>query len=121
MQLKKVQPAQVDTNTLDLLPIAVAIFDNKKVYFVNKKAVELFHISKEQLKKINSFSLFNFLDERYHQRIKKNNSKIISGEEFPPVELQFKTFKNKTIFIEAKSNRVLFENKFVVQSTFIDI
>ncbi len=121
MQLKKGQPQQVDINTLDLLPVAVAIFDNKKVYFVNKKAVELFQISKEQLKKINTFSIFNFLDKQYHKRVKSNNSKIIGGEDFPSIELEFKTFKNKTIFIEAKSNRVFFENKFVVQSTFIDI
>ncbi|MEO6303396.1 MAG: PAS domain S-box protein [Bacteroidia bacterium] len=119
--MKKGQSAQVDTNTLDLLPIAVAIFDNKKVYFLNKKAVELFQISKDQLKKINSYSIFDFLDKEYHQRIQKNNSKIIKGEEFPPVELAFKTFKKRSIFIEAKSNRVLFENKFVVQSTFIDV
>src|SRR6478736_3347565 len=105
MQLKKNQPQQVDINTLDLLPIAVAIFDNKKVYFVNKKAVELFQISKEQLKKIKSVSIFNFLDKQFHKRVKANNSKIISGEEFPSIELEFKTFKNKTIFIEAKSNR----------------
>ncbi len=121
MQLKKVQPATVDTNTLDLLPIAVAIFDNKKIYFVNKKAIELFSISKEQLKKINSFSVFHFLDKKYHTRIKQNNLKIIKGEEFPPIDLEFKNFKKKTIFIEATSNRVLFDKKYVVQSSFIDI
>ncbi|MBL7912508.1 MAG: PAS domain S-box protein [Bacteroidia bacterium] len=121
MQPKKGQSHQVDTNTLDLLPIAVAIFDNKKIYFVNKKAIELFSISKEQLKKINSFSVFHFLDKKYHTRIKQNNLKIIKGEEFPPVDLEFQTFKNKRIFIEAKSNRVLFENKYAVQSSFIDI
>ncbi|MBA2611860.1 MAG: PAS domain S-box protein [Bacteroidetes bacterium] len=121
MPLKKDQSAQIDRNTLDLLPIAVAIFDNKKVYFVNKKAIELFQISKEQLKKIGSYSIFNFLDKKYHQRIKQNNHKIIKGEEFPPVELAFKTFKNKLIYIEAKSNRISFENKYVVQSSFIDI
>ncbi|MDP1803406.1 MAG: PAS domain S-box protein [Bacteroidota bacterium] len=121
MQLKKGQSHQVDINTLDLLPIAVAIFDNKKIYFVNKKAIELFSISKDQLKKINSFSVFHFLDKKYHTRIKQNNLKIIKGEEFPPVDLEFQTFKNKNIFIEAKSNRVLFENKYVVQSSFIDI
>ncbi|MBA3679723.1 MAG: PAS domain S-box protein [Bacteroidetes bacterium] len=120
MQLKKGQPATVDTNTLDLLPIAVAIFDNKKIYFLNKKAIELFNVSKEQLKKINSFSIFNFLDKKYHTRIKQNNIKIIKGEYFLPIDLEFKTFKNKTYFIEAKSNRVLFENKYVVQSLFID-
>ncbi|MBL7920837.1 MAG: PAS domain S-box protein [Bacteroidia bacterium] len=121
MQLKKVQPAKVDTNTLDLLPIAIAIFDNKKIYFVNKKAIELFNISKTQLKKINSFSVFHFLDKKYHKRIKQNNLKIIKGEEFPPIDLEFKTFKKKNIIIEATSNRVIFDNKYVVQSSFIDI
>jgi len=121
MPPKKGQSTLVDLNTLDLLPIAVAIFDNKKVYFVNKKAKQLFHISDKQNKKIKNISIFELLDEKYHARIRKNNLKIIKGEEFPPVELQFKTFKNKPIYIEAKSNCVLFENKKVVQTTFIEI
>jgi PAS domain S-box-containing protein len=121
MLLKKGQSTLVDLNTLDMLPIAVAIFDNKKVYFVNKKAVQLFQISNKDLKNINSISVFKFLDKKYHRRIKKNNTKIINGEEFPPVELEFKTFKNKPIFIEAKSNCVLYKNKKVVQTTFIEI
>jgi len=121
MQLKKDQSLPIDINTLDLLPIAVAIFDNKKVYFVNKKAKELFHISKTQSLKINDSTIFNFLDKKFHTRIKQNNIKIIKGKEFPPVELEFKTLKNKPIFIEAKSNRILIENKYVVQSSFIDI
>ena len=121
MSLKKGQSTQVDLNTLDLLPIAVAIFDNKKVYFVNKKAAELFHISKEQIKNITSVSIFQFLDPQFHKRIKENNTKILKGEDFPPVELTFKTFKNRSIFIEAKSNCVLFENKKLVQTTFIEI
>jgi PAS domain-containing protein len=121
MPLKKGQSNLVDLNTLDRLPIAVAIFDNKKVYFVNKKAAQLFQISNKEIKNINTISIFELLDEKYHNRIRTNNSKIIKGEEFPPVELQLKTFKNKTIYIEAKSNCVLFENKKVVQTTFIEI
>ncbi len=121
MQLKKGRSQQVDTNTLDLLPIAVVIFDNKKVYFVNKKAVQLFQISKQQLKDINKVSIFQFLDKQHHARIKQNTTKILNGEEFPSVELEFKTFKNKPILIEAKSNCVLFDNKKVVQTTFIEI
>ena len=121
MLSKKNQSTQVDINTLNLLPIAVAIFDNKKVYFVNNRAVELFQISKKQLKNINTVSIFKFLDKKFHKRIKENNEKILNGEDFPPVELTLKTFKNKTIYIEAKSNCVLFEGKKLVQSTFIEI
>ncbi len=121
MPLKKGQSNLVDLNTLDQLPIAVAIFDNKKVYFVNKKAAQLFQISNKEIKNINTVSIFELLDEKYHNSIRINNSKIIKGEEFPPIELQLKTFKNKTIYIEAKSNCVLFENKKVVQTTFIEI
>jgi PAS domain S-box-containing protein len=121
MPLKKGQSNLVDLNTLDLLPIAVAIFDNNKIYFINKKAAQLFNVSVKQLKNINSVSIFDLLDKQYHARIKTNNTKIIKGEEFPPVELKFKDFKNKPIYIEAKSNCVLFENKKVVQTTFFEI
>lgn len=121
MQSKKNQSSGVDINTLDNLPIAVAIFDNKKVYFINKKAIQLFKPSKQQLKNINSISIFEFLDKEFHNRIKQNNLKILKGAEPSAAELSFKTFKNKTIFIEAKSNNVIFNNKKVIQTTFIEI
>lgn len=121
MPPKKNQSTQVDINTLNNLPIAVAIFDNKRVYFLNKKAIDLFKPSKQQLKNINSISIFEFLDKEFHKRIKQNNLKILNGAEPPAAELSFKTFKNKPIFIEAKSNSVIFNNKKAIQTTFIEI
>ena len=64
MPLKKGQSTLVDLNTLNLLPIAVAIFDNKKIYFINKKAAQLFNVSANQLKNINSVSIFDLLDKQ---------------------------------------------------------
>ncbi len=110
-----------DLNTLNHLPVAVILFDNKKVYFLNSLAVKLFKVPKNYLNKLEQINIFNFLDKSFHKQIKENTKKILKGEDFPPLELKFKDFKNKTIFIEVKSNVVLFNNKEVVQSTFLEI
>src|ERR1700744_2326235 len=112
---------QVDEKTLDLLPVAVVLFDNKKVYFLNKKAIEIFKISRQRLKELDKISIFDFLDKKHHQRIRKNNNLILKGEIFPAIELELKNFKNEVAIIEAKSNAVIFNNKAVVQSVFVEI
>ncbi|MBL7918580.1 MAG: PAS domain S-box protein, partial [Bacteroidia bacterium] len=106
-------------DSLNLLPVALVLFDNKKVYFVNKKAHQLLCLpSKTDLSKLNPF---DFIHPDFHKRIKKNNTEILKGKEFDPVELKIKSVKNKFFFIEAKSNAVLFNGKKVVQSVFYEI
>src|SRR3954463_9818800 len=110
--------SQVDEQTLNALPIAVILFDNKKVHFLNKKAAEVFKLPKAQLKNLDQLSIFNFLDKKYHSRVRKNNELILKGTLFPAIELDFKDFKNNDIWIEANSNVVLHNGKKVIQSTF---
>lgn len=111
----------IDTNTLEQLPVAVILFDNKKIYYLNKKAIDLFSINKAKLKNIQQLSVFNFIHQRYHARLTKNNLLILKGQEFPPIELECTDFKNNIVFVEAKSNAVFYQGKKVVQSTFLEI
>ena len=70
---------------------------------------------------IETLSIYDFLHKSFHKRIRHNTVKILKGEEFPPTELEFKNFKNQTLFVEAESNAIIYNNKKIVQSTFIEI
>ena len=50
----------IDTNTLNLLPLAVILFDNEKIYFLNEKAISLFKIPKKLSKNLNNEIAFSF-------------------------------------------------------------
>jgi PAS domain S-box-containing protein len=115
------QHTQVDEHTLNSLPVAVILFDNEQIYFLNKKAVKIFAIPKGQLKKLHEFSLFSFLDKKLHALVKRNNNLILNGAELFAAEREFTNFKNKKIVIEASSNSVYFKGKKVIQTTFTEI
>ena len=107
---------------LDQLPVGTILFDNAHVYYMNHKAFEIFNVPKSRQKELKSFSIFDFLHPRFHKRVKKDNIEILKGNEPPTVvELEFSTFKNKSIYIEVHSTVVFLDSKKVLQSTFTDI
>jgi PAS domain S-box-containing protein len=110
-----------DLNTLNHLPVALILFDSKKVYFLNTLAIKLFKVPKKNISKLESLSIYKFLNKSFHKRIKESSKKILKGEEFPPIELECKNFKDQTIYLEAKSNVVTYNNKKVIQTTFLEI
>lgn len=105
-------------NTLEGLPVAVVIFDNKKVYYLNKRAAEILKFSREKTKDPGKLNIFKFILPEFHKDIRTNNNKIIKGESFPPIELKIKDTKGNIIDIEAKSNSILFNGKKTVQTVF---
>lgn len=120
-ELTQIVKSEVDVNTLNLLPVAIILFDNRKIYFLNTKAIELLQISRQQLKNLNKYSIFQFLDKKYHAQITKNNKLILKGEEFKDVELEFRNFKNNIIFVEAQANVVHYKGIRVIQTAFSEI
>ena len=121
MNLKSKANLEVDVNTLNLLPIALMLFDNTKIFFLNKKAIEILKMSPKMYKDIEQQSFLNFVNEKDAQRIKKQNNLILKGQVFEAIELELKSNKNKKVWIESKSNLVFFKNKKVVQFTFTEI
>lgn len=113
--------SNIDIQTLELLPVAVILFDNKRIYYVNKKAIDLFKITKTQLKELDKLSVFYFINKKVHKKLINNNNLILKGKVFPAIELECHNLKQEKIFVEAKSNCVYFENKKVIQSTFLEI
>lgn len=112
---------QVDEHTLNLLPVAVILYDQKQIYFLNKKAIETLEITQQHLKKFPGVSILSFMDKKLHAQAKKNNAFVLKGGELPATELEFKTLRKKRIFIEAHFNVGYFKNKKVIQTTFSEI
>jgi PAS domain S-box-containing protein len=105
--------------TLNALPLAIVVFDNKKVYFVNTRALAILKLPKKT--KVEELDVYNFILPEYHKIIRHSNNKILKGMEFAPVELKIKDKKGSILDIEVKSNAIVFNGKKVVQSIFQDI
>ncbi len=105
-------------SALENLPVAVAIFDNKKVYYINKKTIEILRLPKNSKINLDKLSIFDFILPIYHSKIKTNNNKIIKGIQFPPFELKVKDAKGNIIDIEVKTTAVIFNGKMVAQTIF---
>lgn len=110
----------IDIQTLELLPVAVILFDNKQIYFLNKKAIDLFKVPKSYLKDLSKLSVFKVINKNALKKLFNDNKLILKGVELPPIEIECFNYKNESIFVEAKSNCVLFNNKNVIQSTFLE-
>ncbi len=115
------QQSAIDLKTLEQLPVAVALFDNNKVYFLNKKASILFKVSGTKLKNVQSLNIFDLLDPIHHKSVRNNNALTLKGKKFPSSELKFKDFKGKDLFLEINSNLIDLNGKKVIQSTFTEI
>ncbi len=109
-----------DFSALNLLSIPLVIFDNRKIYFLNDKAISFLKLPKKNLD-ISKLNAFSFILPEFHKRIKENNLKIIKGQDFQPVELKIKDSKGNLIDVEAKSNAVSVGNTKAIQSIFYEI
>jgi len=117
----KNQPLTIDLKTLEQLPVAAALFDNKKVYFLNKKAISLFKFPADQVKKIEKVNIFQLLNPKQHKNVKESNVQILNGMKLPATELDFKDFRGKPLQLEINSNLAFLDGKKVIQSIFTEI
>lgn len=111
----------VSTETLDNLPVAIIIFDNEQIYYINKAGFEIIGVKNpnEFLKR--KRSIFEFLLPVFHEKIKKNNEKILSGKPFDRIDFTIKTPKGNICDIESRSNRILFNGKPAIQTIVLEI
>jgi PAS domain S-box-containing protein len=114
-------PPTVDLKTLEQLPVAAVLFDNKQVYFINDKALQLFRYPKSFKKKPGAISIFKLLDPAQLAEVKSNNEQLLNGKKVNPFELAFKDYKGKRICLEINSNLAWHDGKKVIQSTFTEI
>ncbi|MCW3077395.1 MAG: hypothetical protein JWO32_2004, partial [Bacteroidetes bacterium] len=115
------KPLSIDLNSLNQLPVALALYDNNKIYFINQKAVELFKIPKSQLNKLESFSINRFLNAEALRSLFALAGKIDKGASSPSLECSSRDFKGKELYLEINSNISKLNGKKIIQSTFIEI
>jgi PAS domain S-box-containing protein len=114
-------PQHKATDALDNLPVAVIIFDNKQIYYINKLGQKILGNKKPCDFSSGKISVFDFLLPEYHRSIKANNVKILSGKPHQRLDFKIKNLKGKILHMESNSNRIEFNGKKVIQTTLQDI
>lgn len=107
----------IDLNTLNSLPLPVIIYNENQILFLNNEAKKFFKL-KSLNKKIN---ILHFFPKERHTQVKTAIKKILSKNNYPTIEMPILDSKGNEYFIEAKSNKILFQGKSAIQSTFIEI
>src|SRR6187431_1462618 len=107
----KKQPLTIDLKTLEQLPVAAALFDNKKVYFLNKKAIRLFKFPTGQTRKFDHINIFQLLNPDQHKKVRESNVQILNGKKLPATELDFKDFEGNGLQLEINSNLAYLDGK----------
>lgn len=113
---KNKENAETPTAALDQLPVALVIFDDSEIYYLNTRAAKILGLpAKTDLKKIDPYF---FIAPDFKERTRKVSRDILKGKEFPPIELKVQDKKGRVMDVEAKSNRITFNGKKAVQSVF---
>ena len=107
------------TDNLESLPVALILFDNEQIYYVNKAGLNI--LGKDQTFLNKRRSIFDFLLPEYHDKIRKNNIKILNGDRFERIDFTIKAPDRRICDMECRSNLVLFNGKRVIQTIIIEI
>ena len=101
----KNKQANIDTETLQLLPVPIILFDSNKIYFLNKKAIDLFEINEAKLNEIALLNPYSFITEPHKKKVKKIHAQIFKGNRqsangihaaLPAVEAQHRCLVGRT-------------------------
>lgn len=111
----------IDPSVFENIPFCYVLFDEKKVYYLNKAVINLFKLSKEQAKNIDKLSIYDFIRKEDHKKIKNANKDILKGK--PPIGLESECYdcKGNKIIIESFAKAVFYKGKQVLQGFFRDI
>lgn len=109
------------TDALDNLPVAVIIFDNTQIYYINKAGWKILGNKKPLDLSKKKISVFDFLLPEYHKSIRANNIKILSGKPHERLDFKIKNLRGEIMHMESCSNRTEFNGKNVIQTTIQEV
>ena len=120
MNLISKQKFQVDSKTLEALPVAVILLNSKEVLFLNKEAIKLINTelkAKPVFKKNGATNKLLLKGEfnKIRKQAEKNSDKAVV------LKLSIKDLKGNNILVEAKTTKVPFQGKTVFQLIFSEI
>jgi PAS domain S-box-containing protein len=111
----------IDPSVFENIPFCYVLYDEKKVYYLNKAVIDLFKLSKEQAKNIDKLSIYDFINKEDHKKIKKANKDILNGKQSIGIESNCFDCKGNKIIIESFAKPVYYKGKQVLQGFFRDI
>ena len=111
----------IDPSVFENIPFCYVLFDEKKVYYLNKAVIDLFKLSKEQVKNLDKLSIYDFVRKEDHKKIKNANKDILNGK--PPIGIESECYdcKGNKLIIESFAKPAWYKNKQVLQGFFRDI
>jgi len=98
------------------LPIAIISFEGK-ILFANQKAIELSGLSKQEF---NLKNAYDFVKPQFINKLNERRKNLLPGKELPPIEIEVKNSKGKSVFIEIKSSYILYDNLPAIQIIITD-
>ena len=112
---------EVLISVLQSLPVGVIIYTLDNILFANNSAFNILNFDKKQESKLYKLSIFNFLLPEYHQTVKSNIKKIISGKPADSKIYKLLNQKKQEFSIEVKSNVIKFNGIKAIQAVFTDV
>lgn len=109
---------EVNTDTLQWLPVAVMLYDEKRIYFANKKACSILGLKQGDTEKK---SVLDFLPNSAHPGIRTYINEVLQNKKAYKRELEMHDSKGKCLLIESESNCVYFRGKKVLQCIFSEV
>lgn len=120
--MTKIKPIiNINTENLDTLPVALIIFDNDQIYYINKAGLQVLGVNKDKSFLKRKRSVFDFLLPEFKSKIKRNNEKILSGGKFERIDFSIKTPGGKTCDMECRSNLVMYNGRRAIQTIILEI
>lgn len=116
---KKVK--EIDPETFETVPFGYVLFDEKKIYYINKTAKELFKLPNTLHKDPTKLSIYQFIEKEFHSHIRKMNKEVMKGKFFNGVESICRDYKGKKLNIESFAKTVQYQGKKILQGFFRDI
>src|SRR3989344_354695 len=119
--LPKNKGKEIDPETFETVPFGYVLFDEKKIYYINKTAKDLFKLPNSLVKDPSKLSIYQFIEKEFHAQIRKMNKEVMKGKFFNGVESVCRDYKGKKLNIESFAKTVQYQGKKILQGFFRDI
>jgi PAS domain S-box-containing protein len=106
---------------LEQIPSGVIIYVGSDVVFANRSAFEILGIKHQELSKVKTLNIYDYILPKYQKDTKERALRILNGEILDFSEICIKSPKGEILDIEIKSKLVLHNGKKAVQTIFNNI
>lgn len=109
--------SETDVKTLDLLPVAIVLFDKNKLYHINKIAAALLKIPAAWLKRPEDHSFFELISPDQVNAFKKKIPALLKSKTVSKEDLQVISPGKTKLEVQLRINKISWKGKTVLQAT----